>query len=112
MLWENPQNRSNHLWNGRARRTSTGAESYAIYHRLGTSQQDQRGRYGNARERFFVASSTVKGPDIRPAAVSSRISLSMISGCSVADGRFCGRKVDVNRGGLPIGGPSLMSCTQ
>ena len=31
---------------------------------------------------------------------------------SVADGRFHGRKVDVNGGGLPIGEPSLMSCTR
>ena len=62
--------------------------------------------------KIFVASSTVNGPDIRPAKVSSRISLSMISGYSVADGRFRGRKVDVNGGGLPIGEPSWMSCTR
>ena len=34
----------------------------------------------------------------------------MISGYSVTDGRFHGRKVDVNGGGFPIGEPSLMSC--
>ena len=44
--------------------------------------------------------------------VSSRISLSMISGYSVADRRFRGRKVDVNGGGSPIGEPSWMSCTR
>ena len=62
--------------------------------------------------KIFVASSTVNGPDIWPAKVSSRISLSMISRYSVADGRFCRRKVDVNRGGLLIGEPSWMSCTR
>ena len=62
--------------------------------------------------KIFVASSTVNGQDIRPAEVSSRISLSMISGYSVADRRFRGRKVDVNGGGLPISEPSWMSCTR
>ena len=62
--------------------------------------------------KIFVASSTVNGPDIQPAEVSSRISLSMISGYSVADGRFRRRKVDINGGGLPIGEPSWMSCTR
>ena len=62
--------------------------------------------------KMILASSGVNGPDIRPADVSARSSLSIILGCRSADPKFFGMNVVSSSGGLPIGEPYVMSCTR
>ena len=58
------------------------------------------------------ASSTEKGPDMRPEAVSLSSSFLMMLGSKVADTRFFGMKVCRSGGRLLIGEPKVISWTR
>ena len=75
----------------------------------GTFSTRPTGEQQKKPPKMVATSFRINGPDMWPAATSSKSSWSIILGCKFAEGRLPGKKEDVRGGGLPIGEPYEMS---